>query len=119
MARRNVTRRKQRGGDKEETKALLQSLKNKNEASLSRNEKQLLNKAREINRLSNTLNSKLNTKQKFLKRHTLNNAAKRYGVRTARNMMRAYEGSNLQKKLAAANGTIAKLEYLIDELKKE
>lgn len=118
MARRNVTKRRQRGGDKEETKSLIQSLKNKNQASLTQNEKEFMNKAREINILSNTLNSKLNTQQKFLKRHNLNNTAKRFGVKTARNMMRHYEGKPLQKKLAVANGTIAKLEYLIKEINK-
>ena len=164
MARKNMTRRKQRGGvfclgglcsgtkataveepgkkpntrkinpsiygnvgDKNgnarktrNTKNILRGLINKPEANRSANEKRLLEKAREIQSLSNRLNATIKNNETKMKKRVNHNANALYhGRNIAKQMMRTYAGSNLQKKLAAANGTIAKLEYLLSKVNKD
>lgn len=97
------------------TRKLLSVLKEKPNKNMTNNNKKLVRRAYEITELA----KKVNTKKKGISNAeymNLNMNAVSHGLSVARNQMKNYRGSPIQKKLAAANGTIARLEYILKGL---
>jgi hypothetical protein len=101
--------------NKHGTRKLLHALKKKPIENMTNNNKKMVRRAYEITELSKKVNAK-KSKVSNVEYMNINANAMSLGLSVARNQMKNYKGSPLQKKLAAANGTIARLEYMLKHL---